>query len=176
MAYSHCTGMGETLQEMGLGLMGHKKGKYQFHCFQWRIQDFPNGGRQPPRWRRQPIILRNFSRKLHENERVWTWGAHVPGAHLRSANGFLLCWSDLAPMQCEWAIRWIIPLSPWHPLDSRIDLRNASGASKTSQAGEGDQPPKESVKLLFGKFFPQKCMTMNWTGPCRYLFCSKTVR
>ena len=29
-------------------------------------------GRQPPRWRRQPIIWSQFSPKLHENERIWT--------------------------------------------------------------------------------------------------------
>ena len=40
------------------------------------------GGRQRPRWGRQPTILPNFYRKLHENERIWTpsRGARVPGA------------------------------------------------------------------------------------------------
>ena len=30
------------------------------------------GGRQPQRWWRQPIILANFARKLHGNEKKWT--------------------------------------------------------------------------------------------------------
>ena len=42
------------------------------HCFvlQWRIQDFPDGGRQP-------IIWPKFPRKLHENEINWTGGASL---------------------------------------------------------------------------------------------------
>ena len=34
----------------------------------WQIQSFPDGGRQPLRWRRQPIIWPNFPPKLHENK------------------------------------------------------------------------------------------------------------
>ena len=37
--------------------------------FQWRIQDFPEGGREPSRGGREHA---KFSRKLHEIERIWT--------------------------------------------------------------------------------------------------------
>ena len=43
-----------------------------YRPFQWRIHDFPDDGRQPPGWGHQPIILTNYSRKLHDNERNWT--------------------------------------------------------------------------------------------------------
>ena len=48
---------------------------------------FPEEGAPTPRWGRQPIIWFKISRKLHENEIIWTQreGAHVPGAPLRSA-------------------------------------------------------------------------------------------
>ena len=36
---------------------------------QWRIQDFPEGA-PTPELVRQPIILKNFCQKLHENERI----------------------------------------------------------------------------------------------------------
>ena len=36
---------------------------------QWRIQDFPEGGAPTPK---SAIIFQFFSRKLHENERIWT--------------------------------------------------------------------------------------------------------
>ena len=53
---------------------------------QWRIQDFPHGGRQSPRWGRQPIIWPNVSQKLLENERNWTREGSLTGCPLRSAN------------------------------------------------------------------------------------------
>ena len=37
---------------------------------QWRIQDFPEESRQPPR-EAPAYYLTNFSRKLHENEDIW---------------------------------------------------------------------------------------------------------
>ena len=37
-------------------------------------------GRQPPRWRHQPIIWSKFSQKLHENERIWIQGGGGWGA------------------------------------------------------------------------------------------------
>ena len=50
---------------------------------QWRIQDFPRGGRQL----QNCYYFSHFCRKLHENERIWTpRGARVPGAPLGSAN------------------------------------------------------------------------------------------
>ena len=46
---------------------------------QWRIQDFPQGGAPTPK---RAIIFQFFSRKLHENEGIWTpgGGGRVPGA------------------------------------------------------------------------------------------------
>ena len=50
---------------------------------QWRIQDFPRGGRQLPK---VPLFF-NFCRKLHENERIWTpRGGARPWRPLGSAN------------------------------------------------------------------------------------------
>ena len=43
---------------------------------QWRMQDFPEGGAPTPK---STIILQIFCRKLHENEKIWTPGRHVPG-------------------------------------------------------------------------------------------------
>ena len=40
----------------------------------WRIQDFPEGGAPTPN---SAIIFQSFSRKLHENERIWTRGASL---------------------------------------------------------------------------------------------------
>ena len=45
---------------------------YPSGFYQWRIQDFPEGGRQPQRLVRQPIILAISSWKLHEIEKHWT--------------------------------------------------------------------------------------------------------
>ena len=57
---------------------------YPLSIYQWRIQDFPDGGGAPTSWwGRQAIISPNFYRKLHENERIWTergGGGRVPGA------------------------------------------------------------------------------------------------
>ena len=39
------------------------------NLLQWRIQDFPEGGREPSRGGREHA---KFSRKLHEIERIWT--------------------------------------------------------------------------------------------------------
>ena len=41
------------------------------HTWQWRIQDFPQGGAPTPK---SAIIFQIFSQKLHENERIWTPG------------------------------------------------------------------------------------------------------
>ena len=46
---------------------------------QWRIQDFPQGGAPTPK---SPIIFQICSRKLHENERIWTPGGGGGGASL----------------------------------------------------------------------------------------------
>ena len=45
--------------------------------WQWRIQDFPDGGRQLLRRGRKPIIWHYFCQKLHENERNWTERGHA---------------------------------------------------------------------------------------------------
>ena len=45
--------------------------------FQWRIQDFPDGGANS-KGECQPIAWSNFSRKLHENKRNWTKKGRVP--------------------------------------------------------------------------------------------------
>ena len=39
---------------------------------QWRIQNYPDGGRQRLNLGQKPIIWQDFCRKLHENERNWT--------------------------------------------------------------------------------------------------------
>ena len=46
------------------------KDSLQITCFQWRIQDFPEGVANS----QSGIILQTFCRKLHENERIWTRG------------------------------------------------------------------------------------------------------
>ena len=53
-----------------------------------RSQDpgFSRGGGGAPT-PKSAIIFQFFCRKLHENERIWTPGGHVPGAPLGSANG-----------------------------------------------------------------------------------------
>ena len=76
----------------------HKKGHTSPCLFdiQWRIQDFPDGGRQSQRWGSQPIIWPNVARKLHENERNWTQRgrehASLAPPPPRSANDLL--WLD----------------------------------------------------------------------------------
>ena len=48
---------------------------------QWRIQDFPKGGRQLPRGGAPTYYLANFFRKLHENKEILGprgGGARVP--------------------------------------------------------------------------------------------------
>ena len=51
----------------------------------WRTQDFRGG--QPQRWWRQPIILANFARKLHGNEKKMDGaGGSRPCRSLGSAN------------------------------------------------------------------------------------------
>ena len=46
-------------------------------AFQWRIQDFPQGGANS----QNCYYFSHFCRKLHENERIWTpRGGRVPGA------------------------------------------------------------------------------------------------
>ena len=42
---------------------------YNIDLSQWRIQDFPEGGREPSRG---GVNTPNFPRKLHEIERIWT--------------------------------------------------------------------------------------------------------
>ena len=69
-------------------------------------------GRQPPMWGRQPIIWSKISRKLHENERIWTRGGRIPGAPLRSANGpcdGLICFLRELPLK-TYSISWQEPL------------------------------------------------------------------
>ena len=59
-----------------------KKNKLKelFHSFvtpsvlQWWIQDFPDGGINSREGLRQPITGQNICRKMHENEKNWTWG------------------------------------------------------------------------------------------------------
>ena len=41
---------------------------------QWQIQDFPEGGHQPQRGGVANILFDRFSQKLHENEKILTWG------------------------------------------------------------------------------------------------------
>ena len=43
--------------------------------YQWRIQDFPQGGAPT---QRNVIIIQIFCWKLHENERIWTPGGARP--------------------------------------------------------------------------------------------------
>ena len=67
------------------------KGQYNWSIKhkQWRIQDFPEEGRQPPKWGRLPIIWSKISWKLHENERIRTpegGRASLAPPPLRSAN------------------------------------------------------------------------------------------
>ena len=50
---------------------------------QWRIQDFPEGGAN---FQNGSVNI-FFGQKLHENERIWTPGARVPGAPLRFVTG-----------------------------------------------------------------------------------------
>ena len=49
---------------------------------QWRIQDFPKGGREPSKGGAWTRNFAKFSQKLHEIERIWTQrgGACVPHA------------------------------------------------------------------------------------------------
>ena len=58
--------------------------------FQWRIQDFPEGGAPTPEGGAPTYYLANFSRKLHENKEIL--GPRGGRASLapppRSANGF----------------------------------------------------------------------------------------
>ena len=49
--------------------------------YQWRIQDFPEGGAPTPK---SAIILQIFCQKLHENERIWTPGRGGGRASLAS--------------------------------------------------------------------------------------------
>ena len=57
-----------------------------FFGYQWRIQDFPEGGVNPPGGREHA----KFSRKLHEIERIWTprGGVRPSRPPPRSANGY----------------------------------------------------------------------------------------
>ena len=61
--------------------------QYDF-SLRWRIQDFPEEeGAQTPKLE---LFCNFFCRKLHENERIWTPGAYVPGVPLASANGLII--------------------------------------------------------------------------------------
>ena len=46
-----------------------------YHDYQWRIQDFPEGANS-----QVGVILQILCQKLHENERIWTGEGRVPGA------------------------------------------------------------------------------------------------
>ena len=65
---------------------------------QWRVQDFPDGGANPPGWGCQPIIWPNFPRKLHENERNWTQGCR--GSQTRQST-VVYYWACLLHQACE---------------------------------------------------------------------------
>ena len=55
--------------------------------FQWRIQNFPEGGANS----QSGCANLFFGRKLHENERIWTpGGGGEARARLRPATGFNL--------------------------------------------------------------------------------------
>ena len=61
--------------------------KLRINRVQWRIQDFPKGGAPTSR---SALIFQFCSRKLHENERIWTprgGGARPWRPPPRSANG-----------------------------------------------------------------------------------------
>ena len=65
--------------EIALRMHGIMNGEVRFHLLnipchiqhsiQWRIQDFPQVGREPSRWHR---IMTNFSQNCMEFERIWT--------------------------------------------------------------------------------------------------------
>ena len=60
----------------------------KWYGFQWRIQDFPEGGTNPWGGGGHKLLFDQFSRKLHENK-FWPSGARVPGAPFPiSTNGF----------------------------------------------------------------------------------------
>ena len=90
---------------------------------QWRIQDFPDGGHQPPRWERQPTILPSFYQKLHENERIWTLRgeghASLAPPPLRSANAQV--------RKRVWDPPWL-----WNPgqMSPQVKNRGISGPQK----------------------------------------------
>ena len=58
------------------------------NLYQWRIQDFPQGGAPTPK---SAIIFQFCSQKLHENERIWTprGGRASLAPPLRSANVYV---------------------------------------------------------------------------------------
>ena len=47
---------------------------------EWRMQDFRGGGGAPTP--KVGMLTYYFCRKLHENERTWTWRTRVPGTPL----------------------------------------------------------------------------------------------
>ena len=60
--------------------------------YQWRIQDFPQGGAPTPK---SAIIFQIFCQKPHENERIWTPGGRVPGAPLDPPMHTTMRWTPL---------------------------------------------------------------------------------
>ena len=99
-------------------------GRSVANTLQWRIQDFPQGGAPTLK---SAIIFQFFSRKLHENERIWApGGVSVPGAPLRSANAL-----GVSLYECNLLVLPIIPVLHVHEDHHYIQSQNAfSGTLK----------------------------------------------
>ena len=127
-------------------------------------------GRQPPRWAHQPIILQNFDRKLHENERIWTEGGPVslPGTHLDPPLTSLP--SSPPPRPPPQPLGWA-SLPVWEILDSPLVV-NRVDCQKNTVADPGFPPRwrrqlsrgEEGANIRFCQIFPN-CMKLKEFGP-----------
>ena len=103
--------------------------------FTVRDPEFPRGGRQPQRWRRKPIILNIFSKKLHDNINLDPGGAQL-WRHLGFANASCLLYdfyntcnpfadTGARPHQSKFFVgKWLLG---WRP-----HLRNSGSTTTTN--------------------------------------------
>ena len=59
---------------------------YMFDDYSVVDPGFPRRGASTPEFGPKPIIWQDFCQNLHENERHWTKGRHIPGVPLASTN------------------------------------------------------------------------------------------